>query len=178
MAPQTARELAAGMDVDAALLYRLLRAEASIGLLVEDYSGGFTLTDSGDLLRAAHPRSLAAMARLEEGPQHYALWKHLPAMIRDGKQNAFMREFGHMAFDHAKADHDYAGRFDQAMTSYSAAQAVQVLEALQAAHNPFLRPAKTIQETPVISLIRREAVEQPRTTGALKPVLAAVARGV
>lgn len=132
-APRTARELAAGMGVDAALLYRLLRAQASIGLLIEDSSGGFTLTDSGDLLRAAHPRSLAAMARLEEGPQHYALWKHLPAMIGDGRQNAFVREFGHMAFDHAKVDHDYADRFDRAMTSYSAAQAAQVLEALQGA---------------------------------------------
>jgi hypothetical protein len=73
--PRTARELAADMGLDAALLYRLLRAQAAIGLLVEDSSGGFALTESGDLLRAAHPCSLAAMARLEEGPQHYALWK-------------------------------------------------------------------------------------------------------
>ena len=130
-APQTASSLAAGMGVDSALLYRLLRAQASLGLLVEDSSGGFVLTDKGDLLRAAHPRSLAAMARLEEGPQHYALWKHLPAMIRDGKQNAFVREFGHMAFEYAKANRDYAERFDQAMTSYSAAQSAQLLEALR-----------------------------------------------
>ena len=71
--PRKARELAAGMGLDAVLLYRLLRAQAAIGLLVEDPSGGFVLTERGDLLRAAHPRSLAAMARLEEGPQHYAL---------------------------------------------------------------------------------------------------------
>jgi hypothetical protein len=71
------------------------------------------------------------MARLEEGPQHYALWKHLPDMIRDGKQNAFVREFGCMAFDFARHDRDYAMRFDQAMTSYSAAQAEQVLAALR-----------------------------------------------
>jgi hypothetical protein len=51
-------------------------------------------------------------------------------MIKDGEQNAFVREFGRMAFDHAKVDRDYALRFDQAMTSYSAAQSVQVLEAL------------------------------------------------
>lgn len=128
--PRGARELAAAMGLDAALLYRLLRALTAIGLLVEDAAGGFVLTEGGDLLRAAHPQSLAAMARLEEGPQHYALWKHLPAMIRDGKQNAFVREFGCMAFDHAKRDRDYAERFDQAMTSYSAAQSAQVLAAL------------------------------------------------
>src|SRR5262249_43658999 len=91
--PRTAKELAATMGLDPALLYRLLRAQTAIGLLAENTAGGFVLTASGDLLRAAHPRSLAAMARLEEGPQHYALWKHLPAMIRDGKQNAFLREF-------------------------------------------------------------------------------------
>ncbi len=129
--PRKAREIAAEMDLDSALLYRLLRAQAAIGLLAEDVSGAFRLTEMGDQLRMAHPHSLAPMARLAEGPQHYALWKHLPAMIKDGKQNAFVREFGHMAFDHAKADRDYAERFDQAMTSYSAAQSAQVLEALQ-----------------------------------------------
>ncbi|EDP61856.1 O-methyltransferase, family 2 [alpha proteobacterium BAL199] len=129
--PRKAPELAAAIGLDAALLYRLLRAQAAIGLLVEDSSGGFVLTQMGDLLRTGHPQSLAAMARLEEGPQHYALWKHLPAMITDGKQNAFVREFGHMAFDHAKADSDYSERFDQAMSSYSAAQSEQVLGALR-----------------------------------------------
>jgi len=131
--PRTAPQLAAELGLDAALLYRLLRAQAAIGLLAEDDAGGFVLTERGDLLRTAHPQSLAAMARLEEGPQHYALWKHLPAMIRDGRQNAFVREFGRKAFDHARADRDYAARFDQAMTSYSAAQSAQVLAALRGA---------------------------------------------
>jgi O-methyltransferase domain len=71
------------------------------------------------------------MARLEEGPQHYALWKHLPAMVRDGKQNAFVREFGRMAFQYAQENQDYAERFKQAMTSYSAVQSSWVLEALR-----------------------------------------------
>ena len=131
--PRSAPDLAAEMGLDGRLLYRLLRAQAAIGLLDHDASDRFSLTASGDLLRAGHPQSLAAMARLEEGPQHYALWKHLPAMVRDGRQNAFMREFGRMAFDHARTDPDYGERFDQAMTSYSVAQAAQVLEALRAA---------------------------------------------
>lgn len=131
--PRTAEDLAPELGADAGLLYRLLRAQAAIGLLIEDARGGFVLTAKGDILRTDHPSSLAAMARLEEGPQHYALWKHLPAMIQDGRQNAFVREFGHMAFDHTKADPDYAARFDRAMTSYSAAQAAQVLAALESA---------------------------------------------
>jgi hypothetical protein len=125
------RRLAAELDTNPTLLYRLLRAQAAIGLVEEDSSSGFVLTDEGELLRSDHPQSLKPMARLEEGPQHYALWKHLPAMVRDGKQNAFVREFGRMAFDHARESQDYAERFKQAMTSYSAVQSSLVLEALR-----------------------------------------------
>ena len=126
-----AETLATELDADPALLYRLLRAQAAIGLLEEDGSRGFVLTDKGDLLRSDHPESLKPMARLEEGPQHYALWKHLPAMVKDGRQNAFVREFGRMAFEYALDNRDYAERFKQAMTSYSAVQSSLVLEALR-----------------------------------------------
>src|SRR6266702_4442472 len=129
--PKTAGKLAGELDADPALLYRLLRAQAAIGLLEEDGSRGFVLTDKGDLLRSDHPQSLKSMARLEEGPQHYALWKHLPAMVRNGRQNAFVREFGRMAFEYALDNRDYAERFKQAMTSYSAVQSSLVLEALR-----------------------------------------------
>jgi hypothetical protein len=71
------------------------------------------------------------MALLEEGPEHYALWTHLPAMIRDGQQNAFVREFGAMAFDYAKANPAYGDVFNQAMTSYSAVQSQSVVDALR-----------------------------------------------
>jgi hypothetical protein len=127
---KTAKTLAAELKADPTLLYRLLRAQAAIGLVDEDGSSGFVLTEEGELLRSDHPQSLNPMARLEEGPQHYA-WKHLPAMVLDGKQNAFIREFDCMAFDYARGNHDYAERFKRAMTSYSAVQSSLVLEALR-----------------------------------------------
>jgi hypothetical protein len=123
--------LAGEMGVDAALLYRLLRAIASIGLLAENSSREFTLTAQGDLLRSDNPLSLRPMARLTEGPQNYALWKHLPAMVRDGRQNAFVREFGVMAFDYARTNQDYDERFKQGMSSLSTVQSKLALEALQ-----------------------------------------------
>src|SRR5262245_8618395 len=129
--PKTVNTLAHDLDADPTLLYRLLRAQAAIGLLEEDGSSGSILTDEGEHLRSDHPQSLKPMARLEEGPRHYALWKHLPAMVRDGKQNAFVVEFGRMAFDPARENQDYAERFKQAMTSYSAGQSSLVLEALR-----------------------------------------------
>ena len=128
---KTAEELAGELAADPTLLYRLMRAQAAVGLLEESRSQGFVLTEKGELLRSDHPQSLMPMARLEEGPQHYSLWKHLTAMVRDGKQNAFVREFGRMAFDYAREDHDYAERFRGAMTSYSAVQSSLVLEALR-----------------------------------------------
>jgi hypothetical protein len=51
-------------------------------------------------------------------------------MIRDGKQNAFVREFGCMAFAYALENQDCAKRFKQAMSSYSAIQSALALEAL------------------------------------------------
>ncbi|MCC7371417.1 MAG: hydroxyneurosporene methyltransferase [Chloroflexi bacterium] len=121
---------AAMIDADPPLTYRLLRALGSLGLLTEDEDHGFRLTDAGALLRADHPRSLRSMALLEEGPEHYALWKHLPSLIRDGKQNGFVREFGMMGFEYAKANPGYGDVFNQAMTSYSAVESQLVVEAL------------------------------------------------
>ena len=48
----------------------------------------------GELLCRDHPHTLRGMTLLEEGPEHYAAWKHLPALIKEGQQNGFVREFG------------------------------------------------------------------------------------
>ena len=66
-----------------------------------------------------------------EGPEHYAIWKHLPDIIRDGRQNGFVREFGAPGFEYAKGNERYRRTFDRAMTGYSIAQSNLVLEALR-----------------------------------------------
>jgi len=111
-----AAQLANELNLDPALTYRLLRALGSLELLREDKDRTFSLTETGELLRSDHPQTLRGVTLLEEGPEHYALWKHLPAMVCDGKQNAFVREFGCMAFDHAVQDAGYAEVFDNAMS--------------------------------------------------------------
>jgi len=128
--PKTAALIANELSLDPALTYRLLRALGSLDLLREDKDRKFSLSETGELLRSDHSHTLRGVTLLEEGPEHYALWKHLPAMIRDGKQNAFVREFDRMAFDHAVNDAGYAEVFDNAMSSYSSAQAEWVLDAL------------------------------------------------
>src|SRR5438034_9712816 len=51
-------------------------------------------------------------------------------MIADGKQNAFVREFGQMAFDYAAQNAEYGAVFNEAMNSYSSNQTAWALEAL------------------------------------------------
>jgi O-methyltransferase domain/Dimerisation domain len=132
-------DIASELRLDCELTYRLLRALGSLGLLKEevdskDGSHRFSLTRRGKLLTKDHTHSLRGITLLEEGPEHYVVWKHLPAMVKDGQQNAFLREYGYKIFDYAERNVDYATTFNQAMASYSAAQTTWVLEALETAN--------------------------------------------
>ena len=129
--PASAPEVATKLGLDAALSYRLMRALASLELLTEDEERRFAPTAAGALLHSDHPQTLRGITLLEEGPHHYSLWKHLPAMVREGEQNAFVREFGRMAFEHAVEDPEYAVVFNDAMSSYSGSQTAWALDALE-----------------------------------------------
>ena len=123
-------KIAEELGLDPALSYRLLRALASIGLLREDNDRFFSITSMGELLRSDNPQTLRAIVLLEEGPEHYAIWKHLSTMVKDGKQDGFVREFGQRIFDYAAHHPYYAEVFNKAMSSYSAMQTKWILEAL------------------------------------------------
>lgn len=128
--PQQATTVATTLALDPTLSYRLLRALGSLGLLKEDHHQTFSLTALGEFLCQDHPETLQGITLLEEGPVHYALWKHLPAMIQEGKQNAFVREFGLMGFAYATQNTEYAAVFNMAMSSYSRMETAMVLAAL------------------------------------------------
>ena len=131
-ATRTASDIAAEAGLDPTLLYRLLRALASLGLLNEMSGRHFNLTERGAVLRTDAPDSLRYMAMLEGGLEHWAIWNHVSAMVRDGRQNAFMREYGEMAFAHARANPDgYGAVFGRAMSGFSAIQSGWALEALR-----------------------------------------------
>src|SRR5918912_482355 len=129
--PKTTSNIADELGLDEKLAYRLLRAISCLGFLKEEPNRtGFSITPQGELLRKDHPQTLRGVILLEEGPEHYAIWKHLPAMIKDGKQNSFVREFGCKLFEYRERNPNYAEVFNQAMSSYSSAQTTWVLEAL------------------------------------------------
>lgn len=128
--PKHTVEIADQLDIDRDRGYRLLRALASLGLLEETEGRRFSSTPAGDQLREEHPASLGPIARLEEGPTHYAIWKHLPDLVSDGGPNGFEREFGHSVFEHLEADPDYRSRFQASMTSLSTMESSWALEML------------------------------------------------
>jgi hypothetical protein len=130
-APRHASEIARELGLDASLSYRLLRALASIGFLNEKGGQSFSITPLGELLRKDHPQTLRGVILLEEGPEHYAIWKHLGDMVKDGKQDGFMREFGLRIFDYIPQNPAYTEVFNYAMSSYSATHTKWVLEALK-----------------------------------------------
>jgi hypothetical protein len=127
--PKDAAQVANDLGLDGMLTYRLLRALASLEFLKEEPGGRYSITTQGDLMRKDHPQTLRGIILLEEGPQHYQIWKHLPAMIKDGTQNAFVREYGNSAFEYADSNPEYAQIFNQAMSSYSQMHTQWILEA-------------------------------------------------
>lgn len=92
--PKYASDIAKELYLDNDLTYRLLRALGSLRLLREDANHDFSITGEGEFLRRDNPQTLRAIALLEGGHEHYAHWKRLHNMIKDGKQNAFPREYG------------------------------------------------------------------------------------
>lgn len=126
----SSKAIAEKLNIDPSLSYRLLRALGSIGLLEEDNQKNFKITPMGKFLRKDHPQSLSAVTLLEEGPEHYAIWKHLSEMVKDGKQDGFVREFGTKIFDYIPKNSEYSSIFNQAMSSYSSTHTQWVLEAL------------------------------------------------
>lgn len=124
--PKHAVEIADQLDIDREKGYRLLRALASMGLLEEQTDRRFSLTPTGEVLQENHPESLRGVALLEEGPTHYAIWKHLPDIVREGGPNGFQREFGHSVFEHMEENQEYAARFNESMSSLSRMESVWV----------------------------------------------------
>jgi hypothetical protein len=107
--PKEAVQIARDLGLDDALSYRLFRALASLGFLKEEPGGRFSITVQGELMRKDHPQSLRGITLLEEGAEHYQIWRHLPAMVEDGRQNAFVRKYGHGAFGYAERNLEYTG---------------------------------------------------------------------
>ena len=124
--PKSPSELSKKLGVQADALYRLMRATASVGVLVEGTDGRFAETPLSAVLRSNAPRSLRGLAILAGREWHGRGWSHLSEIVRTGRPELFN---GKSIFDFLQQNAEEAKIFDAAMTALSAMEAPAVVEA-------------------------------------------------
>jgi hypothetical protein len=125
--PRPIDELAGATGTKPELLYRLLRALASIGIFAEEHGKRFALTPLAELLRSDVPGSQRSMA-LMMGDDHYRAWGNLVDTIRTG-DNAYEKIFGKPIFDDLAEHPEKARIFDDAMTGIHGRETGAIVQA-------------------------------------------------
>ena len=125
--PKSVDDLASATGTKPELLYRLLRALASVGIFAEHDSKRFSLTPLAERLRsdvAGSQRSLALMM----GEDQYRAWGNLADTVETG-DNAYEKVFGKPIFDHLVEQPEKARIFDDAMTGIHGRETGAILDA-------------------------------------------------
>lgn len=120
-------ELAHATETKPELLYRLLRALASIGVFAEQDDKRFTLTPLAELLRSDVPGSQRSMA-LMMGEEHFLAWGNLADAVQTG-DNAYEKVVGQPIFEHLAQHPEKAQIFDAAMTGIHGRETDAILDA-------------------------------------------------
>jgi SAM-dependent methyltransferase len=123
--PKSPDELGKQAGVKGDMLYRVLRALASIGIFAEDAEGRFMLTPLAETLRGDSGQR--AYARLH-GRELYQSWYKLLEAVQSGDAG-FVKAFGMPAFEYFSKNPDRGAVFDGAMTGHHGAEADPMLDA-------------------------------------------------
>jgi len=123
--PRTPDELGQMAGVAGDMLYRVLRALASIGIFSEDPEGRFALTPLAATL--CGDSGQRAYARLH-GQELYQSWGKLLEAVRTGDAG-FVRAYGMSAFEFFSKNPDRGAVFDKAMTGHHGPEADPMLDA-------------------------------------------------
>jgi len=123
--PKHLDELGKAAGVRADMLYRVLRALASIGIFAEDAEGRFMLTPLAETL--CGDSGQRAYARLH-GQELYQTWGKLLDAVRSGKPG-FSYAFGMPAFEFFSKHPERGAVFDKAMTGHHGREADPMLDA-------------------------------------------------
>ena len=111
--PRSVDKLAEATSTNAAALYRLLRALASVGVFAEVGPRRFAMTPLAEPLRDDVPGSKRALAMMV-GDEQFRSWAEIDDSIQTGR-TVFERIFGKPIFDYLSEHPDKASIFDQAM---------------------------------------------------------------
>jgi hypothetical protein len=121
-------ELAQATGTPPGVLYRLLRALSSAGVMAEFPERRFALTPVGHVLRSDVPGSMRALVLFCGAPFYLHAWQEILYSIQTGKP-AWDKVHGMAVFDYYRQHPEDARIFDEAMTSLSWAEAHAVVRA-------------------------------------------------
>jgi hypothetical protein len=123
--PKHPDELGKLAGVEGDMLYRVLRALASIGIFAEDSEGRFMLTPLAETL--CGDSGQRAYARLH-GQELYQSWAKLLEAVKTGDAG-FLKAYGMPAFEYFAKHPERGAVFDKAMTGHHGAEADPMLDA-------------------------------------------------
>lgn len=125
--PKSPKELASLTGTQEQPLYRLLRANASVGVFTELEDGRFAQTPLSEPLRSkAHP-SVRNMALMLTDDWHIRAWEQLPWCVETGKPASY-KLYGMGMFDWMVQHTEKTVNFNNAMTDMSQGDAVAVVQ--------------------------------------------------
>jgi hypothetical protein len=125
--PKSPRELASLTGTQERPLYRLLRANASVGVFTELEDGRFAQTPLSEPLRTDARPCVRHMAMMLTDDWHIRCWEQLPWCIETG-QPASYKLHGKGMFDWMAQHPEKTGNFNQAMTDLSSGDAGAVVQ--------------------------------------------------
>lgn len=116
--PRRPGELARVLGVDSDALRRLLSFLAGCGLVTGDDLTGYSLTETGELLRQDVPGSMHDLVILY-GEEFYAAWGRVADAVRNGR-SAFGLTFGQELFDYLTGHPATSARYNRTMAAGAA----------------------------------------------------------
>jgi hypothetical protein len=112
---RSAAEVAGECGANTQAMYRLLRALAALGLLVENTPGSFSLTPAGSLLRTDRRDSVRTIVEMFADPEVVRAWERLEDSLRTGRPS-FVDVYGTDFFTYLKQKPDVSAHFNAAMS--------------------------------------------------------------
>jgi hypothetical protein len=126
--PKSAEELAAEIGAQAEPLYRLMRATASVGVLLEGPDGKFAQTPMSNALRTKATPALRHVAMFTSDEWHVRGWGKLDHTIRTGERPV-ESIYGMPLFEYFGKNPEVGATFNHGMTDMSTMDAPAVADA-------------------------------------------------
>jgi SAM-dependent methyltransferase len=124
---QSVDVLADKTNVNANILYRVMRTLSGIGIFRETGHRQFALTPQAELLRSGVPGSLRNFVFYLGADWHYKTWNQFPETLRTG-ETSFDLAFGEPFFDHLQTNAERAANYNDVMTDHSTMNSSQVAQ--------------------------------------------------